>query len=55
MDARNPGSRNDTKNLAGMNEAYREIPTWDIPARAAVEAGLMVQDGLVEIMFVAAK
>ena len=45
----------DVKNFAGMNEAYREIFTKDFPARATVETGLVVQDGLVEIMFTAVK
>ncbi len=38
-----------------MNAAYRETFANDFPARATVGAGLMGADGLVEIMFTAAK
>ncbi|HWF87050.1 MAG TPA: RidA family protein [Vicinamibacterales bacterium] len=38
-----------------MNAAYRETFATDFPARATVGAGLMGADGLVEIMFTAAK
>jgi reactive intermediate/imine deaminase len=43
------------KNMAGMNEAYRETFVRDFPARVTVEAGLMNPDALVEIMLTAAK
>jgi enamine deaminase RidA (YjgF/YER057c/UK114 family) len=45
----------DVKNFAAMNQAYREIFAKDFPARATVQTGLVAPDGLVEIMFVAAK
>jgi enamine deaminase RidA (YjgF/YER057c/UK114 family) len=45
----------DVKEFAAMNAGYREIFTRDFPARATVRAGLVAPDGLVEIMFVAAK
>jgi enamine deaminase RidA (YjgF/YER057c/UK114 family) len=45
----------DTKNFAGMNEAYREAFNKDFPARATVESGLVAPEGLVEIMFTAVK
>jgi enamine deaminase RidA (YjgF/YER057c/UK114 family) len=45
----------DVRNFAGMNDAYRSIVPSPFPARATVETGLVVPDGLVEIMFVAAK
>ena len=40
---------------AAMNEAYREVIPRDFPARAAVGAGLVAPDGLVEIMLTAVK
>jgi len=45
----------DPKNFAAMNEGYREIFKKDFPARATVVTGLVAPDGLVEIMFTAAK
>jgi reactive intermediate/imine deaminase len=45
----------DMGRFAEMNAAYRETFTKDFPARATVGAGLMGADGLVEIMFTAAK
>jgi reactive intermediate/imine deaminase len=45
----------DLQNFAGMNEAYREIFSADFPARATIGTGLVAPDGLVEIMFAAAK
>ncbi len=45
----------DVKNFDGMNRAYRTIFSKDFPARATVRTGLVNADGLVEIMFVAAK
>jgi 2-iminobutanoate/2-iminopropanoate deaminase len=45
----------DVKNFDAMNRGYRSIFTKDFPARATVRTGLVNQDGLVEIMFVAAK
>jgi reactive intermediate/imine deaminase len=45
----------DVKNYDAMNRGYRTIFTKDFPARATVRTGLVNQDGLVEIMFVAAK
>ena len=42
-------------NFAGMNAGYRSVIPKDFPARATVKAGLVGADGLVEIMFVAAK
>jgi 2-iminobutanoate/2-iminopropanoate deaminase len=41
--------------FADMNAGYREIFSGDFPARATVRAELVAPDGLVEIMFVAAK
>jgi 2-iminobutanoate/2-iminopropanoate deaminase len=38
-----------------MNASYREVFGKDFPARATVGAGLMGADGVVEIMFTAAK
>jgi enamine deaminase RidA (YjgF/YER057c/UK114 family) len=38
-----------------MNKAYRTIFSKDFPARATVRTGLVNADGLVEMMFVAAK
>lgn len=45
----------DVKNFDAMNAGYRTIFTKDFPARATVRTGLVNADGLVEIMFVAAK
>lgn len=45
----------DLKNFDAMNKGYRTIFTKDFPARATVRTGLVNNDGLVEIMFVAAK
>jgi enamine deaminase RidA (YjgF/YER057c/UK114 family) len=45
----------DLKHYDAMNRGYRTIFTKDFPARATVRTGLVNQDGLVEIMFVAAK
>jgi enamine deaminase RidA (YjgF/YER057c/UK114 family) len=45
----------DVKNFDAMNRAYRTVFTKDFPARATVRTGLVGADGLVEIMFVAAK
>lgn len=45
----------DLKNFAAMNEAYRAVLAKDFPARATVGTGLVSPDGLVEIMFTAAK
>jgi 2-iminobutanoate/2-iminopropanoate deaminase len=45
----------DVKNFDAMNQGYRTIFTKDFPARATVRTGLVSADGLVEIMFVAAK
>jgi reactive intermediate/imine deaminase len=45
----------DVKNFDAMNRGYRTIFTKDFPARATVRTGLVNNDGLVEIMFVAAK
>jgi reactive intermediate/imine deaminase len=45
----------DIPNFDAMNKAYRTIFTKDFPARATVKTGLVNADGLVEIMFVAAK
>jgi 2-iminobutanoate/2-iminopropanoate deaminase len=45
----------DVKNFEAMNRGYRTIFSKDFPARATVRTGLVNQDGLVEIMFVAAK
>jgi 2-iminobutanoate/2-iminopropanoate deaminase len=38
-----------------MNTGYRTVFVKDFPARATVKTGLVGADGLVEIMFVAAK
>jgi enamine deaminase RidA (YjgF/YER057c/UK114 family) len=38
-----------------MNNAYRPAIGKDFPARATVKTGLVGSEGLVEIMFVAAK
>jgi reactive intermediate/imine deaminase len=45
----------DVKNFDAMNRGYRTVFTKDFPARATVRTGLVNADGLVEIMFVAAK
>jgi reactive intermediate/imine deaminase len=45
----------DVKNFDAMNKGYRTILSKDFPARATVRTGLVNADGLVEIMFVAAK
>jgi reactive intermediate/imine deaminase len=45
----------DMSRFPDMNAAYREVIAKDFPARATVGAGLMGADGLVEIMFTAAK
>jgi reactive intermediate/imine deaminase len=45
----------DVKNFDAMNKGYRTIFSKDFPARATVRTGLVNADGLVEIMFVAAK
>jgi 2-iminobutanoate/2-iminopropanoate deaminase len=45
----------DVKNFDAMNAGYRTVFTKDFPARATVRTGLVSADGLVEIMFVAAK
>lgn len=45
----------DIGNFDAMNAGYRSVFTGDFPARATIRAGLAGADGLVEIMFVAAK
>jgi reactive intermediate/imine deaminase len=45
----------DVANFDAMNKGYRTIFSKDFPARATVRTGLVNADGLVEIMFVAAK
>ncbi len=45
----------DLNNFNAMNVGYRSVITKDFPARATVKTGLVGQEGLVEIMFVAAK
>jgi enamine deaminase RidA (YjgF/YER057c/UK114 family) len=45
----------DIANFGGMNTAYRSALGSTLPARATVKTGLVGADGLVEIMFVAAK
>jgi reactive intermediate/imine deaminase len=45
----------DVANFDAMNKGYRTVFTKDFPARATVRTGLVNADGLVEIMFVAAK
>ena len=45
----------DVANFEAMNKGYRTIFSKDFPARATVRTGLVNADGLVEIMFVAAK
>ena len=44
----------DTANFDAMNRSYRSV-IKEFPARAAVKAGLVSADGLLEIMFVASK
>jgi reactive intermediate/imine deaminase len=45
----------DLKYYDAMNAAYRAAIAKDFPARATVKTGLVGNDGLVEIMFVASK
>jgi len=45
----------DVANFQAMNNAYRPAIGKDFPARATVRTGLVGQEGLVEIMFVASK
>ena len=45
----------DLKHYDPMNRAYRTVFTKGFPARATVRTGLVNNDGLVEIMFVAVK
>lgn len=45
----------DISKFAAMNEGYRTVFTKDYPTRATVGTGLVGNDGLVEIMFVASK
>lgn len=45
----------DISNFNAMNAGYRSVLTRDLPARATVRTGLVNNDGLVEIMFVASK
>jgi enamine deaminase RidA (YjgF/YER057c/UK114 family) len=45
----------DVANFDAMNKGYRTIFAKDFPARATVRTGLVNADGLVEIMFVAAR
>lgn len=45
----------DIANFNAFNTGYRSVISKDFPARATVKAGLVGPDGLVEIMFVAAK
>jgi 2-iminobutanoate/2-iminopropanoate deaminase len=45
----------DTSYFNDMNTAYRASISKDFPARATVKTGLVGNDGLVEIMFVASK
>ncbi len=44
----------DVNNFDAMNRGYRAV-VKDLPARATVKTGLVVADGLLEIMFVASK
>lgn len=44
----------DLKNFDAMNTGYRSV-VKDLPARATVKTGLVNNDGLLEIMFVASK
>lgn len=45
----------DVSYFDAMNRGYRTVFSKDFPARATVRTGLVNNDGLVEIMFVAAK
>lgn len=45
----------DIANFDAMNAGYRSVIPKDFPARATVKVGLVGADGLVEIMFIAAK
>ena len=45
----------DVSYFQAMNNAYRAAIGKDFPARATVKTGLVGQEGLVEIMFVASK
>ena len=45
----------DLSGFDAMNAGYRSVLSKDFPARATVKAGLVGADGLVEIMFIAAK
>ncbi len=45
----------DLTGFDAMNAGYRSVLTKDFPARATVKTGLVGADGLVEIMFIAAK
>ena len=45
----------DVANFQAMNNCYRPAIGKDFPARATVKTGLVGSEGLVEIMFVAAK
>jgi 2-iminobutanoate/2-iminopropanoate deaminase len=45
----------DARDFAAMNEAYRAALPEPFPARTTVEAGLVVPDGLVEMMMTAVK
>ena len=45
----------DVAHFAAMNEAYRPFFTRDFPARTTVQSGLVVPDGLVEIMMTAVR
>lgn len=45
----------DRRDLDGMNKAYREVFRTNPPARAAVQADLMLRDALVQISAIAAR
>jgi aminoacrylate peracid reductase len=45
----------DLKSYAAMNQAYREVLPRDFPARTTVGTGLVVPEGLVEVMLTAVK
>ena len=45
----------DVAHFAAMNDAYRPFFTGDFPARTTVQSGLVVPDGLVEIMMTAVR
>ena len=45
----------DLSGFDAMNIGYRSVLSKDFPARATVKTGLVGADGLVEIMFIAAK